>query len=141
MQIFFKIYWNFFIQKFYLWYLLLCIIKALLVLQEISLRWKVVLIYDPHSLPPIIEASPLKMFYWWSLLLCVIKAFLVLKYISLCWSVVLVIQMFMLCKGISGPESFLAQIAGNRDSLQMLCFNVILHISLLCLFSTQCAFI
>ena len=45
----------------------------------------------------------------------------------------------MFPKTISRPECFIAEIAGNNDSFEMVCFNVIFYVLALALFSTQFA--
>ena len=45
----------------------------------------------------------------------------------------------MLSKTRSGPESFVAEVAGNDDSFEMVCFNVIFYVAAHAFFSTHFA--
>ena len=44
-------------------------------------------------------------------------------------------------KTISGPESFVAEVAGDDDSFKMVCFNVIFYVWALTFLSTNFALI
>ena len=93
-------------------------------------------IFVLHTSPK--DQWQMNMIYWcWHL--CCLKACLVLKHIRRCWRGVLMKRTFMSWKWISRPKSLLALVAGNGDSLQMICLNVIFHIGSFCLFSTQWA--
>ena len=45
----------------------------------------------------------------------------------------------MFPKTISRPECFIAEIAGNNDSFEMVCFNVIFYVPALAFLSTDFA--
>ena len=47
----------------------------------------------------------------------------------------------VLPKTISGPESFIAEIAGDDDSVQVVCFNVVFYVLAHAFFSTNFALI
>ena len=96
---------------------------------------------DRDSLQKVTSKRPTlfeHMIYWWWLLCC-LKASLVLKHIRMCCRATLMTSISMICKWMSGPESFLALVAGNRDSFQVIGLNVILQICLSFLFPTTCA--
>ena len=52
---------------------------------------------------------------------------------------IFVLSPVMLPKRISGPESFVAEVAGDDDSFKMVCFNVIFYLSTMAFFSAYFA--
>ena len=51
----------------------------------------------------------------------------------------LLVLSLMLPKTISRPECFVAKVAGDYDSFEVVCFNVIFYVSAMVLFSTHFA--
>ena len=59
-------------------------------------------------------------------LICCLKLILDLNVLSQ-WLQILNQFVFMLSKTRSGPESFVAKVAGDDNSFEMVCFNVIFY--------------
>ena len=52
---------------------------------------------------------------------------------------ILVVLSLMLSQTISGPECFVAEVAGDDDSFKMVCFNVIFYVPAMAFLSTNLA--